>query len=86
MCLGIPGRIVEIFRNDRGARMGRVDFSGVVKDSCLEFVPDAAAGDYVFVHLGFAINRIDAEEALQTVSLLNEMEAAAAAADPPGRT
>ena len=86
MCLGVPGRIVEIFRNESGARMGRVDFSGVVKDSCLEYVPDATAGDYVFVHLGFAINRIDAEEALQAVSLLNEMEAAAAAADPPGRT
>jgi len=84
MCLGVPGRIVEIFRSDSGARMGRVDFSGVVKDSCLEYVPDAAAGDYVFVHVGFAINRLEEPEALETMALLRDMEGAAAANQPPG--
>jgi hydrogenase expression/formation protein HypC len=82
MCLGAPGRIVDTFRNG-AVRMGRVDFSGVVKDACLEYVPDAGPGEYVFVHLGYAINRLDEEEALQTIGLLREMEAAALAeADP----
>jgi len=85
MCLGAPGRIVETFRGESGIRMGRVDFSGVVKDSCLEYVPDAVTGDYVFVHLGFAINRLEEGEALEAIALLGEMEAAATANGPGSR-
>ena len=54
MCLAIPGQIVESFEKD-GMKMARVRFGGIVRQACLEYVPDAAPGDYVLVHVGFAI-------------------------------
>lgn len=72
MCLGIPGRVVELF--DRaGARMGRVDFDGIVKDVCLEYVPDIEVGDYTIVHVGFAITRLDEASATETLELMRSM-------------
>jgi len=84
MCLGLPGRVAETFTNGTGVAMGRVSFSGVVKDVCLAYVPEAAVGDYVFVHLGFAINRLDEEDALETMALFEEIEAAAVDGLAPG--
>ena len=72
MCLGIPGRIVEVDDNPL-MRMGKVDFGGVTREVCLAYVPEAQVGDYVIVHVGFAISRIDEEEAKETLRLLAEM-------------
>jgi hydrogenase expression/formation protein HypC len=72
MCLGIPGRITEI-RDEAGLAMGKVDFGGVRKDACLAYLPEAKLGDYVIVHVGFAISRVDEAEALKTLQILDEM-------------
>jgi len=73
MCLGIPGRIVEI-RDDEGLRMGVIDFGGVRRDVCLAYLgDDARVGDYAIVHVGFAIAKVDEEEAERTFQLLQEM-------------
>ncbi len=72
MCLGVPGRIASV-EDKGGLRMGRVDFGGVVKEACLSYVPEAAVGDYVIVHVGFAISRLDEEEARRVFSYLREM-------------
>ena len=73
MCLGIPGKVVEI--NDEGAlRMARVDFGGVRKEACLAYLPEVVIGDYVIVHVGFAISQLDEEEALKTLELLRMID------------
>jgi hydrogenase expression/formation protein HypC len=72
MCLGIPGRITEI-RDEAGLAMGKVDFGGVRKDACLAYLPEVKVGDYVIIHVGFAISRLDEEEALKTLEILGEM-------------
>ena len=72
MCLAIPGKIVETREID-GMRVGKVDFGGVTRDAYLDYVPEANLGDYVVVHVGFAISRIDAEEAQRTYELLEQM-------------
>jgi len=73
MCLGIPGRILDV--EEKELRTGRVEFGGVVKEVCLAYVPEAEPGDYVIVHAGFAISRIDEDEALQVFEYLRQMEA-----------
>jgi hydrogenase expression/formation protein HypC len=73
MCLAIPGRVVETFERD-GLHMARVQFGGIVREACLEYVPDAAVGEYVLVHVGFAISRVDEEEAARTYQLLEELD------------
>jgi hydrogenase expression/formation protein HypC len=73
MCLGIPGRIVEI-HDDAGLTQGVVDFGGVRREVCLAYVDrDVQVGDYVIVHVGFAISRVDEEEAKRTFDVLREM-------------
>lgn len=72
MCLGIPGKVIEV-RTDAPLRMGRVDFGGVRKEVCLAYTPEAGLGDYVIVHVGFAISRVDEEEALRTLEVLAHM-------------
>jgi hydrogenase expression/formation protein HypC len=73
MCLGIPGRIVEL-KEDHGLPMGVVDFGGVRRECCLSYVADEAKlGDYVIVHVGFAISKVDEEEARRTFEVLQEM-------------
>jgi hydrogenase expression/formation protein HypC len=72
MCLGIPGQITAIFE-ESGARMGKVNFDGIVKEVCLEYVPEAAVGDYTIVHVGFAITRLDEASALETLRLLRDL-------------
>ena len=73
MCLAIPGRILETF-DDHCLRMARVDFGGTVRKACLEHVPEAAIGDYVLVHVGFALSKVDPEEAERSYRLLEELD------------
>jgi hydrogenase expression/formation protein HypC len=72
MCLGIPGKIIEIYETN-GLQMGKIDFGGVVKEACLAYVPEAQIGDYTIVHVGFALNIIDEDEAQKTLELLSEI-------------
>lgn len=72
MCLGIPGKILDCFES-QGLRMAKVEFGGIVREACLACIPEARVGDYVLVHVGFAISRIDEEEAARTYQLLEEM-------------
>jgi hydrogenase expression/formation protein HypC len=73
MCLGIPGKVVETFR-EHGILMGKVDFGGVSKRVCLEHVPEVVPGEYVLVHVGFALARIDEAEAQRVFDFLAGME------------
>jgi len=76
VCLAIPGKILEIKENETGSlRSARVQFGGIIRQVSLGFVPEAGLGDYVMVHVGFAISRIDASEAERTYQLLREMGA-----------
>ena len=72
MCLAVPGR-VESIHEDRGLRMGRVNFGGVVKEVCLAYLTDLAVGDYAIVHVGFAISKIDEASARETLRTLEEI-------------
>ena len=72
MCLAIPGRVLETF-DRRGLRMAKVQFGGVTRETCLEYVPEAKEGDYVLVHVGFALSVVDAEEAARTYELLEQI-------------
>jgi hydrogenase expression/formation protein HypC len=72
MCLGIPGKVVSTY-HEHDVLMGKVDFSGVSKRVCLEHVPQARPGDYVLVHVGFALSRIDEDEARQVFEFLERM-------------
>jgi len=73
MCLAIPGKIVELL-DTPGVKMAKVDFGGVFREACLEYLPEAGLGDYVMVHVGFAISRVDEEEAARTYQTLREMD------------
>ena len=72
MCLGIPGRVLSIAEGD--LRLAKVEFGGIVKEVCLAYVPEAGVDDYVIVHVGFAISRVDAAEAARVFSYLDEIE------------
>ena len=73
MCLGVPGWITEVRTPEgTGMRMGRVDFGGVAREVSLAFVPEANVGDYVLIHVGFALSRIDEAEAHKTLELLSQ--------------
>jgi hydrogenase expression/formation protein HypC len=72
MCLGVPGRVIEI-TEDHGLRMGVVDFGGITRSACLAYEPAVRVGDYVIVHVGFAISVVDQEEAARSYALLAEM-------------
>lgn len=72
MCLGIPGRVVETYR-ENDVLMGKVDFGGVAKRVCLDHVPAVEPGKYVIVHVGFALSVVDEEEAQQVFSFLRQM-------------
>lgn len=93
MCLAVPGKVLDSWDRD-GTRMATVDFGGIEKEVCLEFVPDIEVGDYTIVHVGFALQRLDEKSAMETLALFREMgeldmefgDAWARAADtgPPG--
>lgn len=73
MCLGVPGRILSIETNPLGITMGKVSFGGVTKEVCLAYVPEARVDDYVIVHAGFALNKLDEQEAQEVFDLLRQM-------------
>jgi hydrogenase expression/formation protein HypC len=81
MCLGIPGKVVDI-TGEGVTRTGRVDFDGIVKQVNLAYVPEISIGDYTIVHVGFAITQLDEEAALETLALLQELEAVEVELDP----
>jgi hydrogenase expression/formation protein HypC len=72
MCLAVPGKVTDIWERD-GTRMATVDFGGVDKEVCLEFVPDLQVGEYTIVHVGFALQRLDEESALQTLEIFRDL-------------
>ncbi|MGY5136932.1 HypC/HybG/HupF family hydrogenase formation chaperone [Streptomyces nigrescens] len=72
MCLAVPGKVLDIEERD-GTRMATVDFGGVVKEVCLEYVPDLKVGEYAIVHVGFALQRLDEESARHTLALFEEL-------------
>jgi hydrogenase expression/formation protein HypC len=72
MCLAVPGRVMDIFERD-GTRMAHVDFGGVSKEACLEYVPEMQVGDYAIVHVGFALQRLDEATAQETLRLFREL-------------
>ncbi|MGD0912983.1 MAG: HypC/HybG/HupF family hydrogenase formation chaperone [Terracidiphilus sp.] len=72
MCLAIPGRVDEIL-NENDLRIGRVNFGGIIKRVCLDYVPDIEVGDYAIVHVGFAISKLDAETAEKTLEVFRKM-------------
>ena len=73
MCLSIPGKITEIYE-DGSLIMGKVDFGGVLKEVCLDYVPEAQKGQYVLIHVGFAISVLDEEEAQARLDVMREIE------------
>jgi hydrogenase expression/formation protein HypC len=74
MCLGIPGKVIELFEMN-GLRMAKVDFNGVVKEACMEYLPDIKIGDYTLIHVGFGLSILDEMEANETLQLLNQIAA-----------
>ena len=86
MCLAVPGKITSITGDDPVFRMGKIDFGGIFKEASLAYVPEAQVGDYVIVHVGFAISRLDEEEANKVFEYLREMQELAELEEtsPPG--
>ena len=82
MCLGVPGKVVETYR-EHDVLMGKVDFGGIRKVACLEHVPEVAVGDYVLIHVGFALSRLDEAEANRVFALLKELGQLDELDDPP---
>jgi hydrogenase expression/formation protein HypC len=74
MCLAIPGKVASISGEDPLMRAGKVDFGGILKEVSLAYVPEVKVGDYVIVHVGFALSRVDEEEAKQVFEYLRQME------------
>ena len=72
MCLGIPGKITEIYQAN-GSTMAKIDFGGVQREACLAYVPEAKIGDYALIHVGFALNLISEQEAKETLELLRQI-------------
>lgn len=75
MCLGVPGQVLEIREDPLGMKMGRVSFAGISKEVCLAYLPEVSVGDYVIVHVGFAISKLDEASARETLKLFEEMGA-----------
>jgi hydrogenase expression/formation protein HypC len=74
MCLGVPGKIVETYEKG-GLQMAKVDFGGIFREACLEYVPEAQVGEYCIIHVGFAISLLSESDALETLDLLRQMGA-----------
>ena len=73
MCLAVPGKVISIDKNNTDLIMAKVNFSGVIKDICVQWVPEVKEGDYVLAHVGMALNILDEEEALETIELIREL-------------
>ncbi len=72
MCLGVPGKIVEIYEKG-GLKMAKVDFGGVFREACLDYVPESKINDYCIIHVGFAISLLSEKEAQETLDLLKQI-------------
>ena len=83
MCLAIPGKVVSVDESN-GLRSARIQFGGIIRQASLDFVPEAQVGDYVMVHVGYAISRVDEAEAQRTYELLEEMGELEAEMPPEG--
>ncbi len=73
MCLAVPGRIAEIYQKE-GLKMARVDFGGVIREVCLDYVPEAKVGEYCIIHVGFALSLLSEAEAKETLALLRDID------------
>jgi hydrogenase expression/formation protein HypC len=73
MCLAIPGKVISISGDDPLTRMGKIDFSGIIKPASLAYVPEVVVGDYVIVHVGFALSKVDEDEAQKVFGYLKQM-------------
>lgn len=73
MCLAIPGKVIEVAADDNGVLMGKTNFGGVVKQICLSYLPEVQVGDYVLVHVGVAIGKVDEQQAARTYSALEKL-------------
>ena len=73
MCLAVPGKVISIDESNSEMKMAKVSFSGVTKNICIQLLPDVKTGDYVLVHVGFALNKIDEKDAEVTLKMLNEI-------------
>lgn len=74
MCLAIPGKVQKIIEEKSSPRMAEVNFDGVIKQVCVDFIPDIKVGEYVMVHVGFALNRVDEKEALNQLKAISTAE------------
>ena len=74
MCLGVPGKVMDVYNDALGIAMGKISFSGIVKDVCLAYTPEAQPGEYVVVHAGFAISLVDEQEAMEVFRMLEQMD------------
>jgi hydrogenase expression/formation protein HypC len=83
MCLGLPGQVIEVGRDPAGLLTGKVSFGGIIKNCCLAFTPDVRPGDHVVVHAGFAISRVDEDEAARILAALEAMAGRGRAGAPP---
>ena len=73
MCLAIPGKVIEIYET-HGMKMARVDFGGVIKEACMEYLPEVKLGDYTIIHVGFGLSILDEKEAFETLDLLKQID------------
>jgi hydrogenase expression/formation protein HypC len=74
MCLGIPAKVIELYEIS-GLKMAKVDFGGVIKEACMEYLPEVKLGDYTIVHVGFGLSILDEQEAMETMELLKQIDA-----------
>jgi hydrogenase expression/formation protein HypC len=74
MCLGVPGKVIELYETN-GMKMAKIDFGGVVKEACMEYLPEVKLGDYTIIHVGFGLSILDEQEAMETMDLLKQIEA-----------
>lgn len=73
MCLGIPGKVLELHDGEGGVPMGKVEFGGITRDVCLAYLPEVVVGDYVLVHVGFAISKLDEQEAQEIFTYIDQI-------------
>ena len=73
MCLGIPGKVIELYKSN-GMKLAKIDFGGVVKEACMEYLPEIKVGDYTIIHVGFGISILDEKEAQETLDLLKQID------------
>jgi len=73
MCLAVPGKVIELYVS-KGMKMARVDFGGVIKEACMEYLPEIKVGDYTIIHVGFGLSIMDEKEAFETMELLKQVD------------